>query len=560
MESLAYSQQSAAIPAWKANFLQQVKQRNMTSDGFRDIFQRYTTMSEGHRKLQDKFHQLEVDQMRLTQLNTELLRKVSASQSSEPDPKLLVEFERRVQKLQEELAATYKRSADSANTIIELNARAQETQDLLHRKDEALDDWARRMKAAEQKCRDLMEAVEDRDRTREVLQDELKSINIQVTQMEAKCKSLTAENEQLLQRWIRKMQEEAEKMNDSNALFEELQAARAELEMLRKMNPIGGRVQQEIDETPVRVGSMTVPVPKVVKKIIEAHKGDCNSIAYSARGSMLASGGNDNVIRVWETRSCTLKATLNGSTQSVMCVAFSHDDENIVGASNDNAARLWNLSSGRIKTALTGHQAKVVACAFSGDSQKVITGSQDRTVKVWDLAKGYCIRTIFCLSSCNALAVSADARMICSGHFSAHVRFWDTKSGEMQHEMANAHSNQVTSVTISPDGEYVLTAGRDHVLSLIDVRTYGVVKTFTNENYRNGVNWSHSCFSPDGRYVVGGSNDGAVFIWNVNSGRLETTLKSDHNATVMGSSWSPGGSQLATSDKGGVITIWGSDN
>lgn len=95
---------------------------------------------------------------------------------------------------------------------------------------------------------------------------------------------------------------------------------------------------------------------------------------------------------------------------------------------------------------------------------KALTGSHDRTLKIWDLQKGYCLRTIFCYSSCNDLGIARDGSfifllpplsdeqgsLVISGHLDHHLRFWDVRNGELVHEMLNLHQGQITSVSIHP--------------------------------------------------------------------------------------------------------------
>lgn len=62
---------------------------------------------------------------------------------------------------------------------------------------------------------------------------------------------------------------------------------------------------------------------------------------------MFATGSNDKKIKIWDVKTGSLKSTLTGCLQSVMCVSFNATDELLLGASNDNAARLWHLGTGR---------------------------------------------------------------------------------------------------------------------------------------------------------------------------------------------------------------------
>ena len=70
-------------------------------------------------------------------------------------------------------------------------------------------------------------------------------------------------------------------------------------------------------------------------------------MAMSNGGTMFATGSNDKKIKIWDVKTGSLKSTLTGCLQSVMCVSFNATDELLLGASNDNAARLWHLGTGR---------------------------------------------------------------------------------------------------------------------------------------------------------------------------------------------------------------------
>lgn len=82
---------------------------------------------------------------------------------------------------------------------------------------------------------------------------------------------------------------------------------------------------------------------------------------------------------------------------------------------------------------------------------KKVSGSHDRTVKIWDLVKGYCVKNLFTLSSCNDVApMNSDGSLIASGHLDSNLRIWDARSGNMVREVTNIHFQQITSVLVSP--------------------------------------------------------------------------------------------------------------
>ena len=81
--------------------------------------------------------------------------------------------------------------------------------------------------------------------------------------------------------------------------------------------------------------------------------------------------------------------------------------------------------------------------------------------------------------------------------------------------------------------------------------------TFEHHKILNGHSYSvfSVCWSPDGKYLASGSNDGTVIIWDANSGQRLKTLQG-HSESVNSVSWSPDGKYLASGSGDKTIIIW----
>lgn len=289
--------------------------------------------------------------------------------------------------------------------------------------------------------------------------------------------------------------------------------------------------------------------------ITRAHEGGCGSLQFEPSSHKLVSGGQDKLVKIWDTNTGALNCTLRGCTGSILDLAVSHDNRCVIAASSSNELVVWDTSSGRIRHNLTGHQNKVCAVdASRASSRNAVSAAYDHTIKVWDLQKGYCMTTIISASNCNALAYSMDGLTVCSGHVDGNLRLWDSRSGKLISEVA-AHSQAVTSVCISRSGNLVLTSGRDNVHNLFDVRSLEVCGTFRDSRSRVASNWSRSCLSADEKCVAAGSADGSVYVWSRRKGEA-SILDGGHSSHVLACAWGALGNSLASADKNGNICIW----
>lgn len=82
-------------------------------------------------------------------------------------------------------------------------------------------------------------------------------------------------------------------------------------------------------------------------------------------------GGDDQILRVWDTNPFKLKQQLTGAERSIMCVDFSKNEELVLASSIDNSVRVYTLKIGRIKYNLMGHLGRVFTAKFTEDSKQV---------------------------------------------------------------------------------------------------------------------------------------------------------------------------------------------
>jgi WD40 repeat protein len=122
---------------------------------------------------------------------------------------------------------------------------------------------------------------------------------------------------------------------------------------------------------------------------------------------------------------CTLLGSLLGHTRAVLTIAFSPDGKILATGSDDNTIKLWKASTGQLITTLLGHSWSVVAITFTADSETVISASWDKTVKLWRVSTAEELATLFGhVDSVSAVAVSQVAQLIASGSKDKTIKLW----------------------------------------------------------------------------------------------------------------------------------------
>ncbi|XP_077902780.1 protein Atg16l2 isoform X7 [Ictidomys tridecemlineatus] len=291
----------------------------------------------------------------------------------------------------------------------------------------------------------------------------------------------------------------------------------------RRGHSIGGAPEQRYQSIPVCVAAR---LPTWAQDVLDAHLSEVNAVCFGPNSSLLATGGADCLIHLWNVVGGRLEAnqTLEGAGGSITSVDFDPSGSQVLAATYNQAAQLWKVGEARSKETLSGHKDKVTAAKFKLTRHQAVTGSRDRTVKEWDLGRAYCSRTINVLSYCNDV-VCGD-HIIISGHNDQKIRFWDSRGPRCTQVIPV--QGRVTSLSLSHDQLHLLICSRDNTLKVIDLRVSNIRQVFRADGFKCGSDWTKAVFSPDRSYALAGSSNGVLYIWDVDTGKLESSLQGPH--------------------------------
>lgn len=205
---------------------------------------------------------------------------------------------------------------------------------------------------------------------------------------------------------------------------------------------------------------------------VEAHKGECWSIATMPDGSGLVSGGADRRVRFWEyavtqpsggAASITLRESKSMSmSDDVLSVRFGGSGGKYLAVSLlDSTVKVFFADTLKFFLSLYGHKLPVLCMDASDDGALLATGGADKNVKLWGLDFGDCHRSLFAHDgSVMGVAFVPRTHYLFSVGKDGSLKYWDADKFELLLTLEGHHS-QVWGLTVSSRGDFVVTAGAD---------------------------------------------------------------------------------------------------
>jgi WD40 repeat protein len=221
-------------------------------------------------------------------------------------------------------------------------------------------------------------------------------------------------------------------------------------------------------------------------KVLEAHReGWINSVAFSPNGKLLAAGGTDYKIDLFDVASGRkIGKPLEGHPDVVLTVSFSKDNRTLASGSYDGTIILWDVESGSPKAILkpdryqAATENSVLSLAFSSDGKILASGYRDNTITLWDVEaqrplplplRGH-------LDNVRSLAFSPVDKVLASSSAKgqgddsnsrskdAVIILWNLST--QRQTQLEGHRGGVLSVAFRPDGKFLASAGEDMTVRL----------------------------------------------------------------------------------------------
>jgi WD40 repeat protein/serine/threonine protein kinase len=312
------------------------------------------------------------------------------------------------------------------------------------------------------------------------------------------------------------------------------------------------------------------------------------SFSFSADSRRLVIGDTAGMIQIWDLDRRAEVERFSAHRKVGMVQLLPDDRILFAGA---EGISLWQARRPGV-VSLTGYQDALRQVAFSPDSRWLLAAGLATNVPVWDAQDGRLTGTYTRHSRGRpiAMGVSGDGR-VASADADQMVRMWNPVSFETQWETSLAPAAQPYWLAFSPDGRRIYAPSKADTLTVLDAATGKRLNSISGlENVLDGIAvspdgqlialcqkvklsvrraddlqevWSVAAlpqrcatFSPDGKWIATGEQDGAVRLWEVASGgRVQRSLRS-HAGSVSGVSFHPDGSRLVSCSGDGQVKVW----
>jgi len=213
-----------ASAAWQEELRQRLVERNRKSSAYAGIIEQYRRLSQQTRLLKER------NQSLLRAVGTARSTSGGASTSSGGGADTAVQaayiasLESQVSSLRDEMAAVYKTQGQNAQRLLSMNETLREKEELSRIEAEALRKARDEIATLRRRVEQHDEIMLEKDRSVQILHDEIQSLNLELNQVTGRNEALKVDNATLLQRWLDRVDEEAQKMNSANTFYEDMRS------------------------------------------------------------------------------------------------------------------------------------------------------------------------------------------------------------------------------------------------------------------------------------------------------------------------------------------------
>jgi WD40 repeat protein len=287
-------------------------------------------------------------------------------------------------------------------------------------------------------------------------------------------------------------------------------------------------------------------------------------VAHSPIGRVLAWEGDGGVIHLTDTATGKKLRSLPGNPAGISHLTFAPDGSILAAGGSDLSVQLWEMGSGKLLRQWKWPKGKdphasVEDIAFTPDGRMLATASfRSNEVLLWDVRTGVRLGR-GPHEMAGGVIVTPDGRTLISAGWDRAVRWWNLP--DLRPRVAVTLPEQIDVagsladarlhwIACSPDGRLLATANLDGVVSVWDALNRKLLHSFRATSLH-----SYVAFSPDGQWLATGGFDGGVALWEPGTGRPVLKL-AGHPGRIQSVAFGPDGRTLLTGSDDNTGLLW----
>jgi len=322
------------------------------------------------------------------------------------------------------------------------------------------------------------------------------------------------------------------------------------------------------------------PPAQETRAIKFTKKSHPESAYFTPDGQHLITGSVDGFMEVWNYSTGRLNKDLQYQkdekfmmhSESVLCMASSRDSEMLATGSQDGQIKVWRLRTGQLLRRYDkAHSHGITTLCFSRDGQGLLSGSFDTTLRIHGLKSGRMLKefrghTSYVNSGIYTADIVAATQQIVSGSSDGTVKVWDARSSECMFtfsphlgtSMVKGVSKEVpvnTVLSMPQNVEQIVVCNRSPTVYILTLKGTLVRSFSSGKAEGTGGDFVSACTSPKGEFIYCLAEDGVLYCFSQESGKLEKIL-TVHDKEPIGLAHHPHRNMVVTYSEDGPLKVW----
>lgn len=293
---------------------------------------------------------------------------------------------------------------------------------------------------------------------------------------------------------------------------------------------------------------------------IKGHADAVGEIAISQDGQLLATGSDDQTIKLWNLTTGQPLRTFSGHSDQITALAISPDAEILVsgGGIEDGSIKLWNLKTGELINTFQKKEGMIPSLAITPDGQTLASARRGEglgfvsEITLWNLETGKQLLQFDVENLTLSLAFSPNGKLLASGSEDGTIHLWNWQSGEIRHILQ--HPQSLRALAFNQDGQVLVSESFAETINVWNPQTGELLSTPVANSQPVFVN--ALALHPSGNILASALGPyGRLGLWNLQTGELMTTL-TGFSGSIFSLGFSDDGQILVSGSNDGAIAIW----